>query len=84
MGLRVETYDRSQKRFHLETCPACGYDFDRDEYRHPHIADHDPEDFGLNPLGEGLEDSQEPLFTPVEDLPEPEDDRLISARVGRR
>jgi hypothetical protein len=52
VSLRVVTYQRSQRRIHLETCPACGYDFDRDEFRHNHIASHDPEDFGLQPLGE--------------------------------
>lgn len=62
MTLRVAHYSRSQRRVHLEICPACGYDFDRDEFRHPHIADHDPEDFGLSPIGETPDDVLQPLF----------------------
>ncbi|MFC3478725.1 hypothetical protein [Halobacterium litoreum] len=60
--LRVAVYTRSRERVHLEICPACGYDFDRDEDRHHHIADHAPEDFGLSPLGETAPDHDEPLF----------------------
>jgi hypothetical protein len=45
VSVRVACYARSQRRLHLEACPVCGYDYDRNEDRHDHIADHDPEDF---------------------------------------
>ncbi|MUV60002.1 hypothetical protein [Halobacterium sp. CBA1126] len=69
MSLRVRTYERSERLVVLVSCPACGYQFDRDERRHQHLGEHDPEDFGLNPLGEVDPDHDDPLF----DDPVPED-----------
>jgi len=60
--LRSVVYDRSKVRHILEVCPACEHDFDTGESRHEHIADHDPEDFGLNPLGETSPGHDTPLF----------------------
>jgi hypothetical protein len=60
--IRVVFYARSRRRVQLEACPVCGYDYDRNEDRHPHIAEHDPEDFGLSPLGETAPDHDAPLF----------------------
>jgi hypothetical protein len=72
--LRVEEYSRSQRRIHLEVCPACGYDYDRNEDRQEHIADHDPEDFGLSPLGETNEEAQGSLWggEDLDCIPDPE------------
>lgn len=39
------------RRLTLVACPACGADLDG-EYVPRHILQHDPEDFGLSPLGE--------------------------------
>jgi hypothetical protein len=80
MALRTQSYTRSREMLVLEACPVCGYDYDENEDRHPHIAEHDPEDFGLAPLGETNEDAQGPLFTAVEDLPtltEPDPDQNL-------
>jgi len=63
VSLRVVCYARGQRRVQLESCPVCGYDYDRNEDRHEHIEDHDPEDFGLSPLGQTAEDHSKPLFT---------------------
>ncbi|GGL73681.1 hypothetical protein GCM10009039_34720 [Halocalculus aciditolerans] len=51
----------------LESCPACGHDFAGWERRCEHIAEHDPEDFGLSPHGEIPEDHAKPLFGGVGD-----------------
>ncbi|NIB99407.1 hypothetical protein [Halobacterium sp. R2-5] len=52
MSLRVRTYERSERFVTLTHCPACEYPFDTDERRWKHfLQDHDPEDFGLDPLG---------------------------------
>jgi hypothetical protein len=55
----------------LTACPSCGYEFEPEERRHVHLSTHSPEDFGLAPIGETNEQAQEPLFVPIEDLPEP-------------
>lgn len=68
MSLRVLEYSRSREFFILTSCPACGYEFEPDESRHIHIGEHDPEDFGLNPLGEIDENHQDPLFEDVDEL----------------
>jgi hypothetical protein len=60
--LRVVAYSKGRQRVHLEICPACGYDYDRGEDRHEHIAEHAPEDFGLPPLGESSPGHDAPLF----------------------
>lgn len=52
MTLRDVTYDGEKKGTAMVACP-CGYEFDDDEERWQHIADHDPEDFGLSPLRSG-------------------------------
>lgn len=52
VSLRTETYARGRTVHTLTDCPFCGYDFDRDERRHKHLSEHDPEDAGLSPLGE--------------------------------
>ena len=41
-------------RYRLVTCPACGMEFAKNggEQRRAHLSKHDPEDFGLSPLGE--------------------------------
>lgn len=74
MTLRVQHRGNSRKRYTLVKCPAegCTYEWDRNELRENHLEEHDPEDFGLSPLGERDEEAMEPLFTPVEELPEPE------------
>lgn len=69
VSLRVRTYERSERLVVLVSCPACGYQFDRDERRHKHLGEHDPEDFGLNPLGEIDPDHDDPMF----DDPVPDD-----------
>ncbi len=63
MSLRARTYSRS-RRF-VTHCPFCGCEFDRDESRLDYLADHDPEDAGLNPLGELNDDHDAPLFEEV-------------------
>jgi len=65
--LRTLQFSRSREVLILTECPACGYDFSPNESRDLHIADHDPEDFGLTPLGE-TSDHQRPLFEDVDDL----------------
>lgn len=70
--LVTKEYTRSREMFILRACP-CGYEFDPDEDRGLHfLRDHDPEDFGLSPLGDRNEAAQGPLFERVEDLPAPE------------
>ena len=39
------------RRLTLVRCPACGANLD-DEYVSRHINGHNPEDFGLSPIGE--------------------------------
>jgi hypothetical protein len=46
----------------LTECPVCGYEFDEEERRHVHLSEHDPDDFGLTPLGETNDAAQEPLW----------------------
>ncbi|NIC01089.1 hypothetical protein [Halobacterium sp. R2-5] len=65
MSLRARTYSRSRRFVTLTHCPLCGYEFDRDESRPDHLADHSPEDAGLNPLGEIDDDHDAPLFGEV-------------------
>lgn len=60
--LRIVNYSRSRERLILVSCPACGYEFNAGEKREHHIEDHDPEDFGLTPLGETTADHAAPLF----------------------
>lgn len=62
VSLRARTYSRSRRFFTLTHCPLCGYEFDSDESRPDHLADHNPEDAGLNPLGKIDEDHDAPLF----------------------
>jgi len=64
--LEVSHYAKGRRVLTLTVCPACGYEFDKDESRGPHLGDHDPEDFGLSPLGEIKDGHQEPLFPDVE------------------
>ena len=65
MSLRARTYSRGRRLVTLTHCPFCGYEFDRDESRPTHLGDHDPEDAGLNPLGEIDDDHDAPLFGEV-------------------
>jgi hypothetical protein len=60
----------------LTACPACDYEFQPEERRHVHLSTHSPEDFGLKPLGERNQESLDPLFIPIEELPEPRDTGL--------
>jgi hypothetical protein len=62
VSLRARTYSRSRRFVTLTHCPLCGYEFTRDESRPDHLADHDPEDAGLNPLGVIDDDHDAPLF----------------------
>lgn len=45
--LKRNTRARGASDVILTHCPACGYQFDANEYRGDHLGDHDPEDFGL-------------------------------------
>ncbi|MDL0128953.1 hypothetical protein [Halobacterium salinarum] len=60
--LRIEEYSWSRKHIYLGVCPVCGYESVRKEKREYHIEGHDPEDFGLSPLGETDEEAQRPLW----------------------
>lgn len=62
MSLRANTYARGRVVNTLTACPACGYEFRRDERRHQHLSDHTPEDFGLDPLGVVDDTHSRPLF----------------------
>lgn len=65
--LEVSHYAKGRRVLTLIVCPACGYEFDKDENRGPHLGDHDPEDFGLSPLGEVSDTHQDPRFPEIED-----------------
>jgi len=65
VSLRVRTYERSKRVHVLTACPFCGYEFARNERRHQHLSEHDPEDAGLAPLGEIPADHDAPLFQEV-------------------
>lgn len=62
MALKVVEYSRSRRLIVLTKCPSCGYEFDRHERRFIHFATHDPEDFGLAPVGEEPDGIDEPTF----------------------
>ena len=62
VSLATTHYARGRRVHSLTVCPACGYDFDENEDRYHHLGDHDPEDFGLSPLGETRPDHDAPLF----------------------
>jgi len=62
VSLRVTSYSRGRQFVVLSACPVCGYEFAPEERRHVHLGDHDPEDFGLSPLGESRADHAAPLF----------------------
>ncbi|NIC00076.1 hypothetical protein [Halobacterium sp. R2-5] len=65
MSFRARTYSRSRRFVRPTHSSFCGCEFDRDESRPDHLADHDPEDAGLNPLGELNDDHGAPLFEEV-------------------
>lgn len=70
MPLSVTEYDSGWTRFRLTACPVCGHVFSRNEHRWKHLLDdHDPEDFGLSPLGEVPDDHDAPLFDPPSKIP---------------
>lgn len=72
MTLQVEEFDNHWKRIMLSECPVCGHEFGKNQHRWKHyLEDHDPEDFGLSPLGVVPEDHDDPLFLPPEELPYP-------------
>lgn len=63
VSLRVREYERSERFVTLTECPACGYPFAADERRWKHLLqEHNPEDFGLDPLGETDDRHDSPLF----------------------
>jgi hypothetical protein len=64
--IEVSHFAQGRKVLSLTVCPACGYEFAEDEDRYHHLGDHDPEDFGLSPLGEIENGHKEPLFPDVE------------------
>lgn len=53
----------------LTHCPACGHywpeNYEGDTPRWSHLMAHEPEDFGLSPLGESSPAGTEPLFEDV-------------------
>lgn len=88
MALEKVTTDNS-KANRLTACPACDVTFDDGEDRAPHVEEHAPEDFGLSPIGEGVDEwggnlSQEemdliaPDWNPVPYMP-PRSQRLLRA-----
>lgn len=50
----------------LTHCPACGHhwpvNYKGDTQRWKHLSEHDPEDFGLSPIGESSERAERPLW----------------------
>lgn len=62
MTLDVRSRGKGRVLISLVSCPACGHPFAPNEDRDEHIAAHDPEDFGLSPLGETPESALAPLF----------------------
>lgn len=62
VSLSTDVYARGRRVHTLTRCPFCGYEFDRDERRHKHLGEHDPEDAGLSPLGEIPENHDRPLL----------------------
>jgi hypothetical protein len=60
--LEVAHFAKGRKVLSLTVCPACGYEFAKDEDRYHHLGEHDPDDFGLAPIGETNEAAQAPLF----------------------
>ena len=68
-ALEISSYERSVKVYRLVGCPFCDHEFEDSEPRWKHfLEEHDPEDAGLNPLGEES-DSDSPLFEPIEEIP---------------
>jgi hypothetical protein len=65
VSLRVDEYAQGRVVKILTSCPICDYEFDPEERRRHHLGDHDPEDFGLTPLGEVADDHADPLFDDV-------------------
>ncbi len=62
VSLTTDTYARGRRVHTLTACP-CGYVFDSHENRWKHfLEDHNPEDFGLSPLGEIPDQRDGPLF----------------------
>jgi hypothetical protein len=49
-GLVNRDAERGGEWLVLLRCPACGVQFDDDEYPPAHIRTHSPEDFGLSPM----------------------------------
>jgi hypothetical protein len=62
VSLQADTYARGRVVNILTACPACGYTFAPDERRYKHLQEHNPEDFGLDPLGDVDDRHAEPLF----------------------
>ena len=62
VSLRTDTYERGRRVHTLTACPFCGYSFDKNERRENHLGEHNPEDFGLSPLGEVSDRHDDPLF----------------------
>jgi len=50
----------------LRRCPVCQTPFSSTAHRQTHIAAHDPEDFGLAPVGEGRRQSTAAIFVDSE------------------
>jgi len=50
----------------LRRCPVCQTPFSSTAHRQTHIAGHDPEDFGLAPVGEGRRQSTAAIFADSE------------------
>jgi hypothetical protein len=51
VSLTTDTYAQGRVVNILTGCPACGYEFSPNERRYKHLDEHEPEDFGLDPLG---------------------------------
>ena len=50
----------------LRRCPVCETPFSSTAHRQTHVAAHDPEDFGLAPVGDGRRQSTAAIFADSE------------------
>ncbi|MEF8772943.1 hypothetical protein [Halodesulfurarchaeum sp.] len=67
--LEIKTFSKGREVKRLVECPFCCHTFDDHDPQWKHfLEEHDPENAGLTPLGDGGK-SQSPLFEPMDEIP---------------